>query len=109
MAMRVRTSLGVCAALVAAFALSPTLAAQEGATLSGRLLNSLSGDPIPGATVQIDELQRQVMSGQDGAFRFENVPPGTYHLSVRSSGYSARRTETVVQSVPVAMDITVDP
>ena len=42
--------------------LSASLAAQAGVTFSGRLLNSLSGDPIGGATVQIDELRRQTVS-----------------------------------------------
>src|SRR5688572_6019161 len=87
--------------------LCATLSAQAGAALSGRLLNSLSGDPIPGATVQIDELGRQVMSAADGTFQFDNVPPGTYHLSVHSEGYSTRRTETTVATTAVTMDVTV--
>ena len=83
--------------------------AQTESTLSGRLLNSLSGDPIAGATVQLDELKRQTTSGQDGRFMFENVPLGTYHLSVHSQGYSTRRTETTVGTVPATMAINVDP
>ena len=42
--------------------------------------------------------------------RFDNVPPGTYHLSVHSQGYSTRRTEvTVAATAAPQMDITVDP
>ena len=33
----------------------------------------------------------------------DNVPPGTYHLSVLSQGYSTRRTEVTVSNAPVAM------
>jgi iron complex outermembrane receptor protein len=78
--------------------------------VAGRLLNSLSGDPIAGATVQIDELRRQTVSAADGTFAFESVPPGTYHLSVRSSGYSSRRTEiSVATSAVAAGDVRVDP
>jgi len=36
--------------------------AQSAASVSGRLLNSLSGDAIPGATVVIEELRRQTTS-----------------------------------------------
>ena len=97
------------AGFVFAVALSATIAAQGGVTLSGRLLNSLSGDPIAGATVQIDELRRSVTSGTDGTFSFDNVPPGTYHLSVRSQGFSTRRTETIVAAAAVTTDLTVDP
>jgi iron complex outermembrane receptor protein len=86
------------------------VAAQAGATLSGRLLNSLTGDPIAGATVRIDELRRETTSAADGTFAFENVLPGTYHVSVRFTGYSSRRTEVAVTSAPApSIDIRVDP
>ena len=42
-----RTVLVVCAVLSAALLSATRAAAQDGVTLSGRLLNSLSGDPIP--------------------------------------------------------------
>jgi iron complex outermembrane receptor protein len=108
--MFVRRFLGAIAVLAAVLACQIQLSAQGGTTLSGRLLNSLSGDPIPGATVQIDELSRQATSGPDGMFTFENVPPGTYHLSVRSAGYSTRRTEVAVSTTAgEPRDIAVDP
>jgi iron complex outermembrane receptor protein len=89
---------------------SAQAAAQDRPALTGRLLNSVSGDPIGGATVQIDELRRQTRSAADGQFSFENVPPGTYHLSVRSSGYSSRRTEiTVGTTATAAGDLRIDP
>jgi iron complex outermembrane receptor protein len=104
-----RTLFLSCALLIAA-ASSATLSAQAGVTLSGRLLNALSGDPIADATVRIDELQRQSISTPEGTFVFEGVPPGTYHVSVRSSGYSSRRTEvTVGATAPAAMELAVDP
>ena len=43
--------------------------------LEGRLVNSLNGDPLAGATVVIDELKREVVSGPDGTFRFDNSRP----------------------------------
>jgi iron complex outermembrane recepter protein len=103
-----RTLLGACAVLAAALSLSTEAVAQAGAVVSGRLLNSLSGDPIPGAVVLIEELRRETKSGPDGTFMFDNVPPGSYHLSVRTAGYSSRRTE-VVAPLAQRMDIAVDP
>src|SRR5687768_13200673 len=82
----------------------------QAVTLTGRLLNSVSGDPIGGATVQIDELGRQTVSASDGTFAFNDIAPGVYHLSVRSSGFSSRRTEvTVGATASAALDVTVDP
>ena len=86
----------VCVTLTIALASHARVDAQTGVTLSGRLLDSLTSAPVAGATVQIDELKRQTTTGQDGAFTFDAVAPGTYHLSVRSAGYSSRRTEVTV-------------
>jgi iron complex outermembrane recepter protein len=99
-----------CAVLLAVLACSANAAAQSGVTLSGTLVNSLSGDPIAGATVQIDELNRETTSGADGSFSFDNVPAGTYHVSVHSQGYSTRRTETIVGAIAgTPMSFQIDP
>jgi iron complex outermembrane receptor protein len=103
--------LSIAGAVVAlASMLNSPVAAQAGIMLSGRLLNSLTAEPIAGAIVQIDELKRQATSGQDGSFTFENVAPGTYHLSVRAAGFSTRRHEVTVSASPgPSVDIAVDP
>ncbi len=106
--MRVRHFSCVCAFLILFSAIDA--AAQTGVSLSGQLLNSLSGDPIPDATVQIDELRRTAMSDATGMFSFDNVPAGTYHLSIHTQGYSSRRTEVVVgAAAPAGLQVTVDP
>jgi len=100
-----------CAFVVMLCGLPARAAAPDDATVTGRLLNALSGDPIAGATVQIDELRRQTVSAADGTFTFDAVAPGTYRLSVRSSGFSSRRTEFTVRGAgPLAVgDLRVDP
>jgi iron complex outermembrane receptor protein len=105
-----RTRFLACAVLALAVALNVHLAAQTGITLTGRLVNSLSGDPIPDATVQIDELRRTTTSGADGTFAFQDVPAGTYHVSVHSQGYSARRIEIMVSTTAAPqIDFSIDP
>ena len=84
---------------------------QQTAVLEGRLVNSLNGGPLAGATVVIDELKQEVVSDADGAFRFDNLTPGTYHLWVRAQGYSSRRTEVTVPTqggAPVELRIDFD-
>ena len=109
-----RTFLRTCA-LVFVFVLAGAAGAdaQPGAppsvVLSGRLLNSLTGEPIAGATVVVEELRRQATSARDGMFTFDNVPPGLYHVSVRAQGYSSRRTEITVAAGAMPADLLVNP
>ena len=107
--MLVRGLWPACVVLALVVALSPRLAAQAGTQVSGRLINSLSGEPIPGATITIEELKREVTSGPDGTFTFDNVPPGIYHLAVHAQGYSSRRTEVAAAAGGKPLDLTVDP
>jgi iron complex outermembrane receptor protein len=109
MLMNVRTLFVAVGALACALILNVTVSAQAGITLSGRLLNSVTGEPIAGATLQIEELRRQTTSAPDGTFTFNDVPPGSYHLSVLSAGYSSRRTEVNVSAELKGLDVRVDP
>jgi iron complex outermembrane recepter protein len=107
--MFVRPFVLACLALAVVVASSPRVAAQAGTSLSGRLVNSLSGAPIAGAVVIIDELRRETTSGADGTFTFDNVVPGAYHLSVQAPGYSSRRMEVSVAAGAKPVDLSVDP
>jgi iron complex outermembrane receptor protein len=108
MLMVVRTHARAFAVFVVALVMASQAAAQDGVPLSGRLLNSLNGAPLGGATVQIEELRRQTMSAADGTFTFENVPPGSYHLSVLAQGFSTRRTEVIVAAGAPSIELQVD-
>ena len=88
---------------------APLAFAQGDATVAGVLVNALSQDPIGGATVQLEEIRRETTSAADGSFSFSNVRPGTYHVSVRSDGYSARRVEVTAVAGAMPMRIAVDP
>lgn len=98
----------VLAALVSLF-LHPSLSAAEQAagSLAGRVTRE-TGDIMAGALVSIDELRRDVRTDADGRYRFDSVPPGTYHLSVRAEGYSSRRTEVSITSEAVTLDLALE-
>ncbi|MGE4055632.1 MAG: TonB-dependent receptor, partial [Vicinamibacterales bacterium] len=109
MTITARTRAAVFAAVLLSLALGQSVTlAQGGASIQGTLIDSLTDAPIPAATVVLEELDREVVAGQDGTFTFENVPPGTYHLSVRAEGFSSRRTEVEVASSPVTIRLLVD-
>jgi iron complex outermembrane receptor protein len=69
------------------------LAQRQGFGVSGRVIDSESGEGLPGATVLIQETGRGITTGQDGAFSFQ-LPRGQYTLEVRYIGY-----ETAIRGI----------
>jgi iron complex outermembrane receptor protein len=98
-----------CAVLFACLA-SPAVAhAQPVVVLSGQLLDSLTGEPIAGASVFVEELAREARADGEGRFTVPGVAPGTYHVFVLADGYSSRRTEVVAAAGGLAVVVPVDP
>ena len=77
------------------FAASPALA-QTG-RIDGQITTD-NGETLPGATVQIAELERGTSTGQDGRFQFRDVPAGAYRLIVRFVGYEITEESVTVRS-----------
>jgi iron complex outermembrane receptor protein len=86
---------------------SAPLWAQTGAVVTGRVTLD-TGDPMGGAAVILEELKREVRTGEDGTYRFDDIPPGNYHVSVRAEGYSTRRTEVTVTDQGATLDLVVE-
>jgi hypothetical protein len=60
--------------------------------ITGRVLNSMSNAPVPGAYVVMSAssaptLRHTVRAGTDGGFMFTQVPAGRYVLAARRKGY----------------------
>src|SRR5688572_30271635 len=56
-------------------------------TISGRVIDVRSGQPLTEVGVQVVGQGRGMQTGLDGRFRFANVPAGTITLHVRRIGY----------------------
>ncbi len=54
--------------------------AQPSGTVAGTVSMRETGDPLHGANVRIVELERSTLSADDGAYRFDDVPPGKYRV-----------------------------
>jgi hypothetical protein len=54
--------------------------------LTGRVVDT-TGAPIAGAEVALPDLLRKTLSGANGAFRFDSVPPGGWVARVRKIGF----------------------
>jgi hypothetical protein len=69
-----------------------------------------SGAVIAGASVEIRNAisgyRRALTTDTTGAFRFSNVPPNPYHLSVTAPGFTAFQTDVVTRGgVPVSVPV----
>ena len=73
-------------------------AAQTGApgSLTGRVFNSATGNPIARAVLVIEETGQEASSKPDGSFVLTGLAPGTYHLVVTGPGFLPLRAEVVV-------------
>ena len=75
-----------CFALI--LVLCSALQAQRG-TISGKVTDSASGEPLPGANVVVSSatVQTGAASNTGGLFEVRSVPPGTYTVTVSYIGY----------------------
>lgn len=64
--------------------------------ITGRVLDAITGAPLPGANVRIRALDRGRAANADGAFQFASVRPGRYTLGVSFLGYAPQEREVAV-------------
>ncbi len=83
---------------------SLTIKMQAWASLSGQLVDALSGKGLPGQEVSLSKPEEmfssldailekhdlQAITANDGSFTIENVPPGSHLLSTRKDAISSR-------------------
>lgn len=80
-----------------------------GVALRGTVTHHDTKEPIPGAVVTVEELKRETVTGMDGVYTIDNVPPGDYHLRIGAPGFTAGRVEVRVSAQPLTQDIILDP
>lgn len=101
--------------LLAIFAcLSVQVLAQTAGTIAGSVTDEKQA-VIPNATVTArnteTNISRKVQTDSDGRYRFENLPVGSYEVTVESSGFAKHVQSgiTLLLSQTAVIDITVKP
>ena len=90
--------------LVAIAAVGSPLAAQQG-TITGRVTDSATKQPLPGSSIQVVQTGAVVAVRADGRYTITHLAAATYDLRVIAIGYRAQRTSVVV---PANVTTTVD-
>lgn len=87
---------GVCAVPVTA---------QQG-SIAGRITDKVTQQPIQGAQVLVQGTNLQASSNQDGRYRVERVPAGTYQVQIRLIGYAfGQQAVTVAAGDTATLDL----
>ena len=84
-----------CLTIVAGMGFGPPAAAAPD-SLKGRIIAEHSQQPIVGATVDLVELRRLARTDAKGVYVFEDVPAGTYAVTVTAQGYADQVRQVAV-------------
>jgi len=72
----------------------------EASIITGKITDGKTGEPLVGATVQLEGTSKGARTDFDGEFAIIGVPPDTYNLVYSAIGYQTKK----VDAVPVSPD-----
>jgi len=101
---------GVCFAILALLlGAPPPLAAQQG-TLTGRVLDADTREPVAGVRVTVVELDRRQITDESGRYRFARLPAGERRVRFESLGYAALTRQVRIEpGVSAELDVELRP
>jgi 5-hydroxyisourate hydrolase-like protein (transthyretin family) len=82
----------------------PPTASSTAHTVSGQVVNSVTGEPIPRARVQVGT-QQATLTDHDGRFEFDNVSEDSTYASASKPGYFAEDKLVPAQGQSVALQL----
>lgn len=87
-------------ALILSGLLLPAALAAQGATpavVHGHVADAASGAPVPGALIELKDLNLRAIADSAGDFTFRRVPPGTHEWVISRLGYARWDESTEVE------------
>ncbi len=76
--------------------------------ITGKITDSTTGDPLPGANIILEGTTMGAASDLEGYFIIINVPPGTYQVKAMMMGYQPKRVENVRVSIDLTTTINIE-
>jgi TonB-dependent starch-binding outer membrane protein SusC len=102
--MGLRRVLAVALLAVGAVLTLP-LYAQQLATITGKVTDAKTGEPIPAAAIQVEGTQEGAITANDGTYRIARAPLGAQTVVARRLGYSpGRKQVTLVEGGSIVVD-----
>lgn len=97
---RFRTPLSVSLLLSLLFSIAPLALAspQQTGAVVGKVLDELTGNPLPGAVVTVDGITRSEESNRAGSFQILRIPAGKHTLTVTYLGYETATFEVEIEA-----------
>jgi len=80
----------------------------QGVNITGRVLDE-TNQPLPGASVQIKELNKAVGTNEDGTFSVANIANGQYTLVATFIGYLSQQKSVSISGQSVSLTFTMEP
>jgi outer membrane cobalamin receptor len=98
--------LSVIVVAIAFLLVTPALPQSE-VKIVGRVIDQISGEPVPGATITISRLGKNSVTDALGIFRFNDLPAGRYEIMARRIGYFISAPVTVNVDDFLAAQVTI--
>ncbi|MET0754112.1 MAG: TonB-dependent receptor [Pyrinomonadaceae bacterium] len=85
------------------FIFSVAATAQTGGKISGKVFFGDNKTPLHGATVEIVQLKRTVITEEDGSYEFTGIPAGRYTILAHQEGFGDKSVNVVVAAGATAL------
>jgi len=94
---KVYTVLCVITVILLLFQL-PLLAQQSEETVLKGTITDVSGNPLPGVNIFVQDIHRGTTSDSDGTYRFTDLPEGTYTIVFSFVGFAEKNKKVTIRS-----------
>ncbi len=99
--------LGILFLGIVLFQMTGVLQAQEGGVLKGKVIDANEKLAVPTVKVTVAGTKRFALTGAEGTFVIQNVPPGTYKIVFELAGFISETRKDVVIGAGQTVDLDV--
>jgi len=89
--------------------LAASLHAQQLATITGKVTNARTGEPLAVVGVRVEGTELSAVTGEDGTYRIARIPAGAHVLTARRIGFApSSKPATVAAGESVTLDFALN-